>query len=121
VWLFRIAANLWRDRLRRRNRVPVAQRLGGCDPADRKDPPVLHLTRNEDVELAMTHLGLLPPRQQQVVYLHVCEGLCLRHISEVLDISYEAAKASLAMGRKRLRHELKDLFSEINGPAHRAR
>ena len=41
------------------------------------------------------------------MYLHVCEELPLRDITEVLGISYGAVKASLAVGRKSLRNALK--------------
>ena len=62
----------------------------------------------------MKLLDNLPDRQRQVICLHVCEGLPLQDVAEVLEISYSAAKASLCVGRRRLRSELKDVYPQVD-------
>jgi RNA polymerase sigma-70 factor (ECF subfamily) len=116
VWLFRIAANLWRDQLRR-GRSPVA-RAGKLadDLAGRCVPPDRTAADHEAVGRALEVMETLPPRQRQVLYLNACEGLSAAEAAEVLGISSSAAKASLSLARKRLRHELRDLLEGLSLP-----
>jgi RNA polymerase sigma-70 factor (ECF subfamily) len=113
VWLFTIAANLWRDQLRRR-KPPAARpaRLDDqvCAPAH---PPDRDLCRQEDVARALDALEALPDRQRQVLYLNACESLSVVEIAHVLGITVEATKASLSLGRKKVQAELRDLFEEL--------
>jgi RNA polymerase sigma-70 factor (ECF subfamily) len=106
VWLFRIAANLWRDQ-RRRARLPVAR----AEPL-REDcpspirPPEQGVADQEELRRALAALDDLPDRQREVLYLNACEGLSLREVAEALGISPDAAKASLSLARKKLRETL---------------
>jgi RNA polymerase sigma-70 factor (ECF subfamily) len=112
AWLFRIAANLWRDRLRR-GRSPVA-RAGPLDDAapDPAHPPERLAAGREELARALEALDELPPRQRDVLYLSACEGLPTAAVAAVLGISPAAAKASLSLARKNLRQRLPDLFPD---------
>jgi RNA polymerase sigma factor (sigma-70 family) len=112
VWLFTIAANLWRDQLRRR-RSPVA-RAGSLKDDDRLDTqtPELNAEHKEEVGLALTALQALPPRQREVLYLNACEGLSISDIARVLDIGPDSAKASLSLARKKMRELLHDVCQD---------
>src|SRR5262245_4386306 len=102
AWLFRIAANLWRDQ-RRRGRSAVARaELLNVEPADCSRRPEAEASDREDLRRALQALDTLPDRQREVLYLSACEGLPPREIAAVLGISPEAAKASLSLARKRL-------------------
>ncbi len=112
VWLFRIAANLWRDHLRR-GKLPVAQAgplpedyAGGLQPVEQ------HLDVQDDLRRALDALEALPERQRQVLHLSACEGLSAAEISLVLGVSPNTVKANLCLARKKLRQELKDLFED---------
>jgi RNA polymerase sigma-70 factor (ECF subfamily) len=112
VWLFRIAANLWRDQLRR-GKLRVAQagplpldHVSGAQTAEQT------VNDQDDLRRAMEAMATLPERQRQVLYLSACEGLSAAEISVVLGISNSAVKANLCLARKKLRHELKDLYEE---------
>jgi len=110
VWLFRITANLWRDVLRRR-RSPVAQAGPLKDTATGTGPPPERLAAGkEELGRALEAMNALPPRQREVLYLCSCEGLAPVEVAAVLGISAEAAKASLSLGRKKMRELLPDLF-----------
>jgi RNA polymerase sigma-70 factor (ECF subfamily) len=109
AWLFSIAVNLWRSRLRRRGRRQQAAGLPD-EPGPRPDnPPEENLIVEEDVRRVRKAIDELPARQRQVVYLRACEALPLREIAGVLGISLEAVRSSLSLARKRLRRQLKDL------------
>jgi RNA polymerase sigma-70 factor (ECF subfamily) len=109
VWLFRIAANLWRDRLRRgRYLVARAGPLAEAEP-DRMAPPERLAAGREELCRALEALTQLPPRHCEVLYLSACEGLTGAEIAQVLNITAAAAKSNLSLARKALRARLPDL------------
>jgi RNA polymerase sigma-70 factor (ECF subfamily) len=108
VWLFRITANLWRDRLRR-NRSPIAQAspLAGTETGDEPNTERIAAAR-DDVRIALDALNALPPRQREVLYLCACEELSSAEIADVLKMSREAVKVNLSLARKRMRELVND-------------
>jgi RNA polymerase sigma-70 factor (ECF subfamily) len=106
VWLFRITANLWRDRLRR-GRLAVGQAgpLQENQPA-RTEAPDQVASHREELQRALDALRALPPRQREVLYLSAGEQLSTAEIAEVLGIGPDAVKASLWLARKYLRERL---------------
>lgn len=112
LWLFRIAANVWRDQIRRgKLRVGQAGPLpedyaSGTQSVEQK------LNDEEDLRRALRAMQALPERQRAVLYLSACEGLSAAEISAVLGISLGAIKTNLCLARKKLRHELKELYEE---------
>jgi RNA polymerase sigma-70 factor (ECF subfamily) len=112
VWLFRITVNLWNDELRRgRLQVAAAGPLSGDEAAPAPSPEKLAAGR-EELERALRVLAELPPRQREVLYLSTCEGLSSADVAEVLGISTDAAKANLALARKKVRQQLPEQFSD---------
>ena len=109
VWLFRIAANLWRDHSRRLQRHPTQVEASLDDQSAPTESPGDELLDREDLQRALAAMDSLPLRQRQVLYLHACEGLSLAEISEILEISVDAAKASLSLARRQLRRKLADV------------
>ena len=107
-WLFAIAANLWRSRLRRKGceEAYIRYRQGVEAPLSR--PPESELMTREDVVQVRAAMERLPDRQREVLYLHACEGFSLGEIAKILDISSDAAKASLSLARKRMRQQLRN-------------
>src|SRR5262249_8919436 len=112
VWLYRIAANLWRDRLRR-GRSPVAQAESLID-CERGDEPMADrlLAGKEELSRALAAMNALPGRQRQVLYLIACEEMSAAEVGEVLGISTDAVKASLSLARKQVRQLVSDEFSD---------
>jgi len=109
AWLFSIAVNLWRSRLRRKGRGEQTAGLPD-EPGPRPENlPEEDLIAEENVRRVRKAIDALPARQREVVYLHACEALPLREIAGVLGISLEAVRSSLSLARKRLRRQLKDL------------
>ena len=103
VWLFRIAANLWRDQLRR-GRSPIARagELAGTETS-RQVAPERPVEDQDELRQALAAFDALPPRQREVLYLNACEELSSEEIAEVLAMSRGAVKANLSLARKRIR------------------
>jgi RNA polymerase sigma-70 factor, ECF subfamily len=108
VWLFRIAANIWRDRLRR-ERSPIAQAgpMSGLECARQLSPERI-VADQDDLRRALAALNALPLRQREVLYLSACEELNSAEIADVLAMSRGAVKANLSLARKAMRELIGD-------------
>ena len=112
VWLFRITANIWRDRLRRgRSPVALAGPLPENEVGNVPSPDRLAAGR-DDLSRALDALAGLPPRQREVLYLSACEEMTPAEVAAVLGISPDSAKANLSLARKAVRRQLSDLFPD---------
>jgi RNA polymerase sigma-70 factor (ECF subfamily) len=92
AWLFRVASNLWIDRVRRaRLEARVEPELG----ASVADPQAAR-------EAAGTLLALLSPQERAAVVLKDVLDFSLEEIADALSTSVGAIKAALHRGRGRL-------------------
>ncbi len=93
AWLFRVASNLWIDRLRRSRREAPLEEAGEASvaPADRSAR-----------EAAGTLLGQLAPQERAAVVLKDVFALSLEEIAEALSTTTGAVKAALHRGRGKL-------------------
>ena len=109
AWMFQIAANVWRDQLRRA-RPPAAPTTlrDGHEPTHVRSPERI-VSEREEIERIIRAMDALPARQRQVLFLFSVEGLSQTEIAEVLGISPEAAKASLSLARRAMRRRLEML------------
>lgn len=110
VWLFRIAVNVWRDRLRRRRSLVSQAGPLATEPFDRRKSPDEQAADEEDARLALEALQKLPEGQRQALYLRACEGLSAEEIAIVLGSNANAVKATLCAARKKIREQLRELF-----------
>jgi len=114
VWLFQIAANAWRDQLRRQRLAP--ERAGPLDlhqPGLPIDPGLLAEQRDE-VAQALAALDALPGRQREVLYLSACEGLTNQEIAAVLDCTSDAVKTNLSIARRKLREQFQPTAHDLH-------
>jgi RNA polymerase sigma-70 factor (ECF subfamily) len=114
-WLFRIAANLARDRARRFVRhgqpgsleessagdPPAATRSNSADPAD-------GLVQRETEERVTASLQRLSDGEREVLLLRHYSGLSFRDIAALLGVPLGTALARAHRGLRRLRQELAD-------------
>lgn len=94
AWLFRIAANLWIDRQRKRTPVPLPPGHDQGVEAAQLGPEV-----REALHTLARHL---PPQERVAVLLKDVFGLELSEVARALETSVGAVKAALHRGRGRL-------------------
>lgn len=93
AWLFRVASNLWIDRLRRTRRLVV-----GEPPEGVGEPPDPRATR----EAAGALIGRLAPQERAAVVLKDVFDFSLDEIADALATTRGAVKAALHRGRGKL-------------------
>jgi RNA polymerase sigma-70 factor (ECF subfamily) len=106
AWLYRIAANLGLDHLRRRallRFVPFSRSEAG--PAGMPDP---------DTDLVHHALRAIPAEQATTLLLHYDAGFSRAEIARMEGISEEGVKSRLARGREQFIRE----FERLGGERH---
>ena len=93
AWLFRVASNVWLNRVRGARELPTAA-PNAAQPSDAEP----RLTR----EAAGTLIGRLAPQERAAVVLKDVFELSLEEIAETLATSVGAVKAALHRGRGKL-------------------
>jgi RNA polymerase sigma-70 factor, ECF subfamily len=91
AWLFRVASNLWIDRVRRPREDAAAVPAAASPPEPRRAR-----------EAAGTILALLAPQERAAVVLKDAFDLSLAEIAETLSTTEGAVKAALHRGRGKL-------------------
>lgn len=98
TWVFRVAANLCTDKLRRR-RGGVPELPDLLDDAPGVEARLMQEIRANALELA---LAQLPERQRQAVILRHLEGLSNPEIATILMVGVEAVESLTARGKRNL-------------------
>lgn len=130
-WLYRMAANLCIDFLRRRKRRGADKVLSLDDTEpdgrsrevpDRRYEPQAALERRELRESVRAGLQRLPDEQRLILILRNVEGLSYQEIAEVLKLELGTVKSRIARARARLAailtedgNQLRDSSSEKKG------
>lgn len=130
-WLFAVASNVRRNKLRSRGtvmrtgvEVPFDEALEtvGARPGraanpgreEEKETALDELLTRERRELLLEALGKLPPRMRQAVLLRVDRDLSYREIAILQRVSVDTVKAQMLQARKKLRALLDEHFSDID-------
>ncbi|MCK5737695.1 sigma-70 family RNA polymerase sigma factor [bacterium] len=119
TWIYRIATNYGLMHLRKKKRVfvpiedyPIDQKQDYSNfyKINQKDPmkDALNSELKEKLDEAVEKLS---PKFKTVFMLKDIEGLSLKEISDILDISLPAVKSNLHRARVFLRNELADYLS----------
>ena len=122
-WLYQIATNLCRDRLRRRRtRAAVSlQELEETGPVIVETRPGAHeqLQQLDLARLVRRAVHALPEEQREVVILKEYEGLTFVEIAQALDVPVSTVKTRLyrGLGQLRLRLEREGFRGEAPVPA----
>jgi RNA polymerase sigma-70 factor (ECF subfamily) len=122
-WLYQIATNLCRDRLRRRRtRSAVSlEELEETGPVIVETRPGAHeqLQRLDLARQVRRAVYALPEEQREVVILKEYQGLTFLEIAQALDVPVSTAKTRLyrGLGQLRLRLEREGLGGESAVPA----
>jgi RNA polymerase sigma-70 factor, ECF subfamily len=123
TWLFTIAANAYRKRLRARATAKRAARETGLEdgegggeiaiPAADGAVPGEGLLRKERSRLLREAIEKLPAQMRRCLLLRVDQEMSYREIAEVLRLSPETVKVHLFQARRRLREELGPYFLDL--------
>jgi RNA polymerase sigma-70 factor (ECF subfamily) len=119
-WLYQIALNLCRDRMRRRKtRTFVSlEETGEPMPADR-GASVFELVENRDLSRRVAAaIATLPEEQREAIILKEYEGRTFPEIAEILDVPVSTVKTRLYRGLDQLRRKLEK--QGIRGTSHAA-
>ena len=106
-WLFRIAGNRARSRLRRRKILrwisfdPAVHDRGGTGPGPDGD-----LERDEREEAIRTALAGLPARQREALVLHRFQGLRYKEVAAAMATTVPGVESLIQRGLASLRTEL---------------
>jgi RNA polymerase sigma-70 factor (ECF subfamily) len=107
-WLYQIALNLCRDRMRRRKtRAWVSlDELGENAPTDH-GAGMLELVETRDLSRRVAvAIGALPEEQREVIIFKEYEGRTFPEIAEILDVPVSTVKTRLYRGLDQLRRRL---------------
>jgi RNA polymerase sigma factor (sigma-70 family) len=115
VWLLTVTANHWRDRLRRGRNLPAQAVSLPAETPGEDHVAAKWSDDRDDVDRALAAIQKLPARQREVLHLVACEQLSLAEAADVLDMTTDAAKASLSLARKKMRQWLANLYQEKKG------
>lgn len=99
-YLYRIATNLMRDRLRSRRPLSSANRLEELTEGSTVTPPERAGTELR-TDLARL-LGHLEPRERRLLWLAHAEGLAHREVAEILGVRAASVRVMLFRARKKL-------------------
>ena len=118
TWLYALALNQCRSRLRRLRRIRWVEGVsldaaasGGADPVrheavDAQDTPPVALARRELGDQVRAAVAALPEEFRETVAMRDLQGLAYEDIVEVLGCSIGTVKSRLARGRMRLKNAL---------------
>lgn len=105
TWLYAVALNLCRDRLRRRREIYAAELP---ETADTGPPPDRGLHDSDKSRVVASALAMLPERQREAIVLQYYEELSNVEAAAVMGISVDALESLLARARRNLRACLED-------------
>jgi RNA polymerase sigma-70 factor, ECF subfamily len=109
-WLYQIAINLCRDRLRRRKgrfHVGLEELDEGAEEMTLSGPSALDMVQARDLSrLVSSAIATLPEEQREVIVLKEYEGLTFPEIAESLQIPTSTVKTRLYRGLVQLRLQL---------------
>jgi len=114
AWLFRIAANLVRDRARRAAFRGIARPLEGADepnppaePVDHRQPaPDFRLRLREEIDELQEALNRLPAAEREVIMLRHFSEMSFQEIAEAMGAPLGTTLARAHRGLRKLRQWL---------------
>jgi len=106
-WLFRIAGNHARSKLRRRKILGwVSFNPDVHDQAGSGDDPATALVKKDEAHRVKGAVAQLPERQRQALVLHRFQGLKYKEIAESMDVSVPAVESLIQRAMGELRRTL---------------
>ncbi len=125
TWLFKIAANIWRNALRSRSadkrdgleipltilaEVPVATAPKAGGPGD----PLGNALADEQARLLREAIDELPAQMRRCLLLRIDHDMKYREIAAVLQVSIDTVKSQLFQAKERLKDKLVKHFPDLD-------
>lgn len=122
TWLYRIAVNTCKNRLkssahRQKRRMvpldnPVSANHGspGREIQDESQSPDNELEKKENMRAIQEAINALPPEQKEVVTLRDIEGFSYEEVAEITGLNLGTVKSRLARARLDLRKRLRSVI-----------
>ena len=113
TWLFRVAHNQTLDVIRKRSRQKNKAPTHVADQAHAKEQvandmdALGEMLRKESRQVALESLAELAPDIRQVLLLKIIQGMSLRQVAEVADVSLSTVNYRLSQGLSELARRLK--------------
>ena len=107
TWLYRILINTFRDHLRRRPKLEIAE----TPPADclSRAPTAARIAEADELgERVAVLIAALPPRQREVLVLSCYESCSTQQIADALGISVANVHSTLCAARGKLKDQLSE-------------
>jgi RNA polymerase sigma-70 factor, ECF subfamily len=126
TWLFTIAANLSKSELKRyRRRMGVSMSAAfkrdeageDWDVPDESYRPDEQVDSNRIAQEVQKALMNIPPSYRQMIILRDVQQMSYEEISEITGVEMGTVKSRINRGRSRMQELLKDLYTEVMGPA----
>jgi RNA polymerase sigma-70 factor, ECF subfamily len=110
-WLFQIAVNTAKNRLRSMplEQVNIDDVHLGVDPGAESS-----MVRGDISKMLHAEVDLLPERQRIALTLRIFEDLSFKEIAEIMGCPYDTAKANYRHGLMRLKERLEQLQGETD-------
>ena len=112
AWLYRVAGNVARDALRRRQKIAELAE----DELDPSPGVEIQVSDSMEVDRLRAFVDELPERQRQALLLCRLEGMTMSEAASVLSCSVESVESLLARARRTLRAR----FAEVEIPVARS-
>lgn len=113
TWLYGVAFNLCRDRMRQARRRAAAALDEVAEPVDPTPGAAVGLQQRQQQDALQAALGTLPERQRQAVVLRHIEERANPEIAEIMGISVEAVESLTARGKRGLAKALAGRREEL--------
>ncbi len=110
AWLYRIATNVAKDQWRRERLLRWLPLMDDAREAGLRSPD--HAASAAEQLAVQSALTRLQPSHRIPLVLHLCEGLSIAEISEVLGIKQGAVKMRLS----RAREQFRQAFQQVSNP-----
>jgi RNA polymerase sigma-70 factor (ECF subfamily) len=119
TWLYRIAANTCKNRLksshfRQKKKMVRLDNPGKIDDdpyaveiQDKTSSPMIELERKERMMLIQKAIASLPTDQRTVVVLRDIEGLSYEAVANIAGLNFGTVKSRLSRARQQLRNKLR--------------
>lgn len=113
TWVYGVALNLTRDRLRHARRRAAPPLDAVAEPADPAPGALARMQSARQAEALQEALMTLPERQRQAVVLRHIEELSNPEIAQIMQITVEAVESLTARGKRTLSKALAGRREEL--------